>query len=111
MPFTRYSSCPPNPPTATATAVSLKGCRPGPGRPRKRRKLHYLPEDELECEVVEFDAQVKTWRKIVKNLGPESARALLADLENLRGTLRYRNAALSAIAQRDTAVRRPAAER
>jgi hypothetical protein len=70
-----------------------------------------LPEDELESEVIEFDAQMKTWRKIVKNLGPESARALLADLENHRGTLRYRNAALSAITERETPIRKPAPHR
>lgn len=60
--LTQHSPCPTTPPVADEHRNSLgrftKGCRPGPGRPRKTAPRSYVPPLSLYQRVIDMDNSV-----------------------------------------------------
>src|SRR5438105_1556383 len=85
----------------------MKGCRPGPGRPRKFAPRSYVPPLDLYQRVVDMDHSVTAWKSIVDRLGPPGARAFLDDLEAEKGKISFRHLVLKAIAEAEKEALKP----
>ncbi len=75
-----------------------KGCRPGPGRPPKRRPREHVDSEQLFLRSLELQDVVSGWKMIAADLGQAGAREFLKHLEAETGPIRHRHLALAAIA-------------
>jgi hypothetical protein len=74
-----------------------KGCRPGPGRPPKRKRCHNVSIGDIYRGTSELEDAIVAWQSVVRRNGPAHARQLLKQLEAEHGPIVYRNIALAAL--------------
>jgi len=74
-----------------------KGCRPGPGRPPKKKGCHSMNPADIYMATMALEDAITAWQSVVARNGPAHARQLLKSLEAEHGPILYRDVALAAI--------------
>jgi hypothetical protein len=74
-----------------------QGCRPGPGRPPKKKRSHAVSVGDIYRGTMQLEEAIAAWQSVVKRNGPAHARQLLRNFEAEHGPIVYREIALEAI--------------